>query len=78
MSEDEKLKIQDFVCSNSRMDYFESLNKKIPGFEKPWRVDQFYSFECKMMLYALDTLRVTYRLSLGNNQTGKSIDSKDL
>ena len=31
-----------------------------------------------MMFYSIDTLRVTYRISLGNNQTGKTIDSNEL
>jgi hypothetical protein len=31
-----------------------------------------------MMMWAYDTVRVSYRLSLGTNQTGKAIDSDEI
>lgn len=75
-TEQEEEYIKQFLCNNTRMYYHESLYKDYIG-TVPYTLDFNYDWNCDIMPWATDKIRIYYRAGLLNERImGKKLDSR--
>lgn len=76
-TEQEEEYIKQFLCNNTRMYYHESLYKDYIG-TVPYTLDFNYDWNCDIMPWATDKIRIYYRAGLLNERVmGKKLDSRN-